>query len=1178
MYNNLTDTWDVGDRCLAPFPENGKLCQATITSLQTDESGHRFAAVSFDGLQEKKISVTELCRIKTNKDAQKNLMFDDEDLEKPYFPDRRLPSPAVAFELCVDGDYIPFTINRYLRDYQREGAQFLYRHYVHKSGCILGDDMGLGKTIQIISFLAAVLHKKGTRADIENNMPEFLLRTLKKEMPSVPKKTFLIVAPLSVLYNWKDELETWGYFKVIILHGSRKDYELSRIKRGKCEIALTTFETLRLYLNELNSLEWSAVIVDEVHRLKNPKSQITQTMKALTCRVRIGLTGTILQNNMKELWCVMDWAVPELLGSEKRFKKDFSDAVEHGQRHNATKRELATGRKAMKRLAQKMSGYFLRRTKALIHHQLPKKEDRMVYCSLTEFQAALYKAVLETEDVCLVLRAGEQCSCNSGRKRKNCCYKTNAHGETMQALYFSYLTILRKIANHAALLQTDRTSKQQETYITKVCSEVFSKFPDFMQLSKDAAFETISDPKYSGKMKVLQKLLNYFRKNKDKVLLFSFSTKLLDVLEQYCMASGLDYRRLDGNTKAEDRVRIVKEFNSMEEVNICLVSTMAGGLGLNFVGANIVILFDPTWNPANDLQAIDRAYRIGQCRDVKVFRLISLGSVEEMMYLRQVYKQQLHCVVVGSENAKRYFEAVQGSKEHQGELFGVHNLFKFQVHGSCLTKEILERVGRVEAGVMTATTWLEEEPQSHREEMCDYQDTASPKKQLEREEFDWRSDFSDEEHVGNSKVKAKRSRSCSTKNTKVPQGQLTLQQCGFLKLLEKGTETSEDGIGASDDENVHVRSVAQTSKASSEMGCFPKTQDHYSISGHQITSVSPIEEEKDFGNKYKDPCISDEAGVVMESEDSSTENDIIFPSQFPANQKSVKSCKGVTVNLKCLATEKTPARMHLQKHLTSEWIPRSVSPFSKIQSFEDIQKISSEKEGSDISDESDDIEISPQSRSRKQNATSMVKQKQFHNKNCSRAVLCGSNLNTREGNAESQNIEEFSSPEDSMLARKVDTYKERLKNDRRRIHFESKFPNSLKHGSVTLRKRSNSNMHQNSPSMQRLASQAEKVGSLDQLLDGVAEVSYVHSNQNVVGSSKAENQMSRWAVRDVFELQQFSQLPANVAVCSPKAERILKKHYQGGRKVPRSIIQKVKPTMYSILPTLCTRSRRGSTE
>ncbi|KAG8455320.1 hypothetical protein GDO86_001498 [Hymenochirus boettgeri] len=618
-------------------------------------------------------------------------MFDDEDLEKPFFPDRRLPGPLEDFTLSKNGVSIPYTINRYLRDYQRDGIQFLYNHFSRSMGCILGDDMGLGKTIQVIAFLAAVLHKKGTREDIENNMPEFLLRTVRKDCSSLfPKKVFLIVSPLSVLYNWKEELETWGYFRVTLIHGNKKDSELSRLKQGKFEVALTTYETLRLCLDEINSIDWSAVVVDEVHKIKNPKAKVTQVMKQIKCKVRIGLTGTILQNNMEELWCVIDWAVPRYLGSSNEFKEQFSNPVEYGQKHNATKRELATGRKAMQNLASKMSPIFLRRTKALISQQLPKKEDRVIYCSLSEFQKAVYQTVLETQDVNLVLNGGQKCSCRSGKKRRRCCYKENMFGESVRTLYFSYLAILRKVANHASLLHPDAsTSKKQEAHIKRVCNEVFSKFPEFAQKNKDSAFETISDPKYSGKMKVLHQLLNHCQKN-DKVLLFSFSTKLLDVLERYCMSAGLDYRRLDGNTKAEERHKIVKEFNTKQDVNICLVSTMAGGLGLNFVGANVVVVYDPTWNPANDLQAIDRAYRIGQCRDVKVFRLISLGTVEEMIYLRQLYKQQLQCAVVGTENAKRYFKAVQGSKEHRGELFGAHNLFKLRPQGTCLTKDILE--------------------------------------------------------------------------------------------------------------------------------------------------------------------------------------------------------------------------------------------------------------------------------------------------------------------------------------------------------------------------------------------------------------------------------------------------------------------------------------------------------
>ncbi|KAF1479547.1 DNA excision repair protein ERCC-6-like 2, partial [Megadyptes antipodes antipodes] len=951
------DNWHIGEKCLAPCLENGKLQEGTISSIEKDKNGKSFAVVSFLESEERKILITKLCRVKASRGTWKSLIFDDGDLEKPYFPDRNLPSPAVAFKLSDNGDFIPYTINRYLRDYQREGAQFLYGHYANGRGCILGDDMGLGKTIQVISFLAAVLHKKGTREDIENNMPEFLLRTMKKESKCNRKKTFLIVAPLSVLYNWKDELDTWGYFKVSVLHGSKKDDDLSRIKQGKCEVALTTYETVRLYLDEFNSVEWSAVIVDEAHRIKNPKAQITQTMKSLKCSVRIGLTGTILQNNMKELWCVMDWAVPGLLGSRLHFKKKFSDPVEHGQRHTATKRELATGRKAMVKLARKMSGWFLRRTKALISDQLPKKEDRMVYCSLTEFQKAVYQAVLETEDVSLVLRAGEPCSCNSGRKRKNCCYKVNAHGETIKSLRFSYLTILQKVANHAALLQTDNSSKQQEAHIKRVCSQVFSSFPDFVQLSKDAAFETISDPKYSGKMKVLQQLLNHFRKNKDKVLLFSFSTKLLDVLEQYCMASGLDYRRLDGNTKSEDRIRIVREFNSIQEINICLVSTMAGGLGLNFVGANVVILFDPTWNPANDLQAIDRAYRIGQYKDVKVFRLISLGTVEEMMYLRQVYKQQLHCVVVGSENAKRYFEAVQGSKDHQGELFGIHNLFKLRTHGSCLTKDILEREGRVEAGVMTATTWLKEEspPCGSEKVRCLY--PGSIQAQLKSEERNFCDDFSDDDILETSVKKCSRRKPCNANNLMVTKGQLSLMQCGFAKLLQREIETTKEEC-----------------------------------------------------NNY--------------------------------NSHHSNSDKTVRTNVNSKHSDKP---------------------------------------------------------------------------------------NRKEKESDSQNIDEFSSSEDNLPVEKIHARKQssKCKRQRGRVQFGFKMLYPIQDTSVAQMKSSNYAVRGTSASKTEFEHQEQKVESMDRYLDGVQEVAYIHSNQNVVGSSKAENRLSRWAVRDVFELKQFSQLPAN---------------------------------------------------
>uniref|UniRef100_A0A5F4W0W3 DNA excision repair protein ERCC-6-like 2 n=1 Tax=Callithrix jacchus TaxID=9483 RepID=A0A5F4W0W3_CALJA len=1150
-----SDIWHPGERCLAPSPDNGKLCEASIKSITVDENGKPFAVILYSDFQERKIPLKQLQEVKFVKDCPRNLIFDDEDLEKPYFPNRKFPSSPIAFKLSDDGDSIPYTINRYLRDYQREGAQFLYGHYIHGRGCILGDDMGLGKTVQVISFLAAVLQKKGTREDIENNMPEFLLRSMNKEPSSTAKKIFLIVAPLSVLYNWKDELDTWGYFRVTVLHGNRKDNELIRVKQRKCEIALTTYETLRLCLDELNSVEWSAVIVDEAHRIKNPKARVTEVMKALKCNVRIGLTGTILQNNMKELWCVMDWAVPGLLGSNSYFKKQFSDPVEHGQRHTATKRELATGRKAMQRLAKKMSGWFLRRTKTLIKDQLPKKEDRMVYCSLTDFQKAVYQTVLETEDVTLILQSSEPCTCSSGRKRRNCCYKTNSHGETVKTLYLSYLTVLQKVANHVALLQAVSTSKQQETLIKRICDQVFSRFPDFVQKTKDAAFETLSDPKYSGKMKVLQQLLNHCRKNRDKVLLFSFSTKLLDVLQQYCMASGLDYRRLDGSTKSEERLKIVKEFNSTQDVNICLVSTMAGGLGLNFIGANVVVLFDPTWNPANDLQAIDRAYRIGQCRDVKVLRLISLGTVEEIMYLRQVYKQQLHCVVVGSENAKRYFEAVQGSKEHQGELFGIHNLFKLRSQGSCLTKDILEREGQVEAGIMTATTWLKEGPPAHKLEMpteSDSQECRGPEQATEplaKEACDFCSDFSDEESVGAAGVQTAKNKAPDPSKASTSPGQLTLLQCGFSKLFEAKCKAVEDSDGntASDEESSDEQPICLSTEAT--VADCEKNQDSLGTSKHQKIdnilnpkekyifyknekilkqNISSKSDEKKFKNTDK-RCILQN---VSESEDS----DVIYPTQYTTERFPDNSIrfKPPLEGSEDSETEHSVKRRNDDDGRKTDdrrdgIISKKLSPENTT-----LRSIVKRKVTSDISDESDDIEISSKSRVRKRVTSSLrfkrrkETRKELHS--FPKTMNKTNQVYATDEDHNSQFIGDYSSSDESLSVSHFSFSKQshRSRTIKNRTSFSSKLPSQNKKNSTLMPRKPMK------CSNEKAVNKEQSCESMDKFLDGVQEVAYIHSNQNVIGSSKAENHMSRWAAHDVFELKQFSQLPANIAVCSSK--------------------------------------------
>ncbi|KAM9391874.1 DNA excision repair protein ERCC-6-like 2 [Pholidichthys leucotaenia] len=993
--------------------------------------------------------------------------------EKPFFPSSVThPDFCVPLELSdVDEDRVPYTINRYLRDYQREGIRFIYNNFIRSRGCILGDDMGLGKTVQVIGFLAAMLHKTGTWEDIANNRPQFLQSQMPSKQNNV-SKVFLIVAPLSVLYNWKDELDTWGHFQCVVVHGLRKEEELTRIRRGRVEIALTTYETLRLCLDQFNKIDWSAVIVDEAHKIKNPNSQITQAMKDLRCKIRIGLTGTILQNNLEELWCVMDWAIPGCLGSLGHFKNKFSDPIEQGQRHSATKRTLATGRKTVRALGRMISHWFFRRTKALIKEQLPKKDDRVVYCSLTEFQQAVHKAVLDCEDVMLLLRSSEKCDCHSGRTRGSCCYETNSDGVRMKELYFSYLTILRKVANHVALLQsTPGTSKRQKKYVSAICAKVFQKFPDFVQRCKNEAFEALSDPMYSGKMKVLQKLLKHYLQKRDKVLIFSLSTKLLDVLESYCMAEGLDFSRLDGATKSKDRVQIVKDFNSSSHINLCLVSTMAGGLGLNFVGANVVVLFDPTWNPANDLQAIDRAYRIGQCRDVTVLRLISLGTVEEVIYLRQIYKQQLQSSVVGKESARRYFEAVQGHGVYKGELFGIKNLFRLQTQGTCLTRNILEREGQVEAGVMMSTHKGKENEHATGENIPKGtsptegpvpNDVSAKEKSSASEVSCGVLDFSSEEEEGQGLKKKSANTGAEDDHATTTAGRLGLLQCGLSRLLEsivvkpeREELDSSSGVEESPteediDDPKREGSSDDNQKRSSTKNVLPKM-------GTKTLEKPSCSYRKHGGNadKERDNCGNNKITVNEENDENCS------------TLKTVKNLKTVAV---------------------------------KVPHFEGY------------SDESEDFDLEAKT-------TSHDREKDNEGRRLVRnKIRQSASVRDKARSKYTAEIETFTSSEDEGTTPGTEKTLQNVAMD------------TTKRGVILPKAVSFTNLKN-----QTLQTFKEKSGTIDGILGGVQEVVYTHSNQRVVGGSKAEELISRSAVRDVFERKMYSQLPANHLLSSQES-------------------------------------------
>ncbi|RKO92374.1 P-loop containing nucleoside triphosphate hydrolase protein, partial [Blyttiomyces helicus] len=337
------------------------------------------------------------------------------------------PTPKRPHALSAPGSSdmhsIPASLNRYLRDYQREGAQFLYELYIQKKGGLLCDDMGLGKTVQVIAFLSAIFKKTGIPSDM-GTRKQFLRSGNDPDDESCLR--VLIVAPSSVVYNWEREFATWGYFNVGIYHGAKKEVVLKKAVKGTCEVVITSFDTCRNNSVAIDEIPWTMMIIDEVHKLKEDSAQITQCMKAFHVKRRYGLTGTAIQNKYKELWCLLDWCNKGCVGSAKEFEKEISMALKRGQAFGATKAELALA--------------------------------RVVFCPLTATQLQVYENLLTSPNFDLLIRKDDPCDCEEAKGDPNpplrgeCCYVTNAIGTHWKHLVLPNLVALQKVSNHLALI------------------------------------------------------------------------------------------------------------------------------------------------------------------------------------------------------------------------------------------------------------------------------------------------------------------------------------------------------------------------------------------------------------------------------------------------------------------------------------------------------------------------------------------------------------------------------------------------------------------------------------------------------------------------------------------------------------------------------------------------------
>lgn len=477
-----------------------------------------------------------------------------------------------------------------LRAYQLEGVNWLLWNWWNKRSCILADEMGLGKTIQTVCFLDQLQKLNTTRV----------------------RGPFLIVAPLSLVNQWQSEALTWSPdMNVVLYHGSgsaRKflvenefyyndqfvpkalAQKLKRQHYTKFHLLITTFEIIMKDMNILSRINWKALIVDEAHRLKNDSSRLFSDLRTIPRDFCLLLTGTPLQNSTEELWSLLNFCNPVDFGAKEDFVMKFgslSDAQQVKDLHNILK------------------PYLLRRVKEDVEKSLPPKEETIIEVALTPIQKKYYKAIYERNTMFLM----------KGSKPSNAPSLMNVMME------------LRKCCNHPFLIKGAEDRIMNEA----LCNENEVNTPGSLSRYRMILSDQLVNS--SGKMVLLMKLLPKLQSGGHKVLIFSQMVRVLDLLEELMKLKNYSYERLDGSVSASSRSAAVRRFNrDSYERFIMLLSTRAGGLGLNLTSADTVIIYDSDWNPQNDLQAMARAHRIGQTRPVHVYRLLTTKTYEMHMF------------------------------------------------------------------------------------------------------------------------------------------------------------------------------------------------------------------------------------------------------------------------------------------------------------------------------------------------------------------------------------------------------------------------------------------------------------------------------------------------------------------------------------------------------------------
>lgn len=547
-------------------------------------------------------------------------------------------SEILGIRKKVEGDHprVPVVIDprlaKVLRPHQIEGVKFMYRCVTgmideKANGCIMADEMGLGKTLQCIT----------------------LLWTLLKQSPDAGKPTIqkaIVACPSSLVRNWANELVKWLGADAITpfaIDGKASKEELTRqlrqwaISSGRAvtrPVIIVSYETLRLNVDELKNTPIGLMLCDEGHRLKNGDSQTFTALNNLNVSRRVILSGTPIQNDLSEYFSLISFANPDLLGTRLEFRKRFELPILRGRDADAAEAERKRGDACLTELLGLVNKFIIRRTNDILSKYLPVKYEHVVFCNLAPFQLALYNYFLTSPDIQALLR-----------------------GKGSQPL--KAINILKKLCNHPDLLDLPSDLPGCE-----------ASFPDDYVPKDSRGRDRDIRPRYSGKMAVLDRMLARIRADtNDKIVLISNYTQTLDLFERLCRSRGYGALRLDGTMNVSKRQKLVDRFNDPAgDEFVFLLSSKAGGCGLNLIGANRLVLFDPDWNPAADQQALARVWRDGQRKDCFVYRFIATGTIEEKIFQRQSHKQSLSsCVVDSAEDVERHFS-----------LDGLRELFQYR--------------------------------------------------------------------------------------------------------------------------------------------------------------------------------------------------------------------------------------------------------------------------------------------------------------------------------------------------------------------------------------------------------------------------------------------------------------------------------------------------------------------